>query len=169
MPARWQRVSRLLLMRAARGPRRRPVLQLPMRVYVAQLGLERGAARGPFCLFVAAACPPPHAPPANSAAPRRLLQHHPQHPHMCSQHPRRPRPAPLTCAALSSNCSCNCLAPKVLLLAEGWTQADQLVAALKAELAQLPMPAPYYPGIRQRHDAFRQAYPQVGPRLPACW
>ncbi|KAL4443037.1 hypothetical protein ABPG77_008528 [Micractinium sp. CCAP 211/92] len=63
--------------------------------------------------------------------------------------------------ALSSNCSCNCLAPKVLLLAEGWAQGDQLVAALKAELAELPAPAPYYPGIRQRHEAFQKAYPQA--------
>ncbi|KAL4457777.1 hypothetical protein ABPG75_012642 [Micractinium tetrahymenae] len=63
--------------------------------------------------------------------------------------------------ALSSNCSCNCLAPKVLLLAEGWPQADQFVAAVKKELAELPLPAPYYPGIRQRYEAFRQAYPQA--------
>lgn len=77
----------------------------------------------------------------------------------CSPKAFPPCPRP---AALSSNCSCNCLAPKVLLLAEGWPQGDQLVAALKDELGQLPAPAPYYPGIRQRHEAFRQAYPQVG-------
>ncbi|EFN58802.1 hypothetical protein CHLNCDRAFT_140596 [Chlorella variabilis] len=63
--------------------------------------------------------------------------------------------------ALASNCSCNCLAPKVILMAEGWAQADQFVAAVKAELGQLPLPAPYYPGIRQRYQAFKDAYPQA--------
>jgi hypothetical protein len=62
---------------------------------------------------------------------------------------------------LASNCSCNCLAPKVILLAEGWAQAPAFVAAVKAELAQLPLPAPYYPGLRQRYQAFKEQYPQV--------
>jgi hypothetical protein len=64
-------------------------------------------------------------------------------------------------AALASNCSCNCLAPKVVLLAAEWDQADEFVAAVKQELAQLPLPAPYYPGIRQRYQAFKDAYPQA--------
>lgn len=62
---------------------------------------------------------------------------------------------------LASNCSCNCLAPKVVLLAEGWAQAPPFVAAVKAELAQLPLPAPYYPGLRQRYQAFKEQYPQA--------
>lgn len=68
---------------------------------------------------------------------------------------------PACAAGLASNCSCNCLAPKVVLLAEGWPQADQFVAAFKSELAQLPLPAPYYPGLRQRYQAFKQHYPQA--------
>ncbi|PSC71464.1 NAD-dependent aldehyde dehydrogenase [Micractinium conductrix] len=62
---------------------------------------------------------------------------------------------------LASNCSCNCLAPKVIMLAEEWPQADAFVAAVKAELAAMPQPAAYYPGIRQRYEAFQSAYPQA--------
>lgn len=57
------------------------------------------------------------------------------------------------------NCSCNCLAPKVLLLPDGWEHADTFLLKLRAELATCPLPAPYYPGIRQRYEAFRQQYP----------
>lgn len=62
---------------------------------------------------------------------------------------------------LAANCSCNCLAPKVILLPEGWEQADQFVDTFKKELKELPLPAPYYPGLRQRYEAFKQAYPQA--------
>jgi hypothetical protein len=62
---------------------------------------------------------------------------------------------------VASNCSCNCLAPKVVLLSEGWAQADDFVSRVKAQLAKVPLPAPYYPGIRQRYQAFKEAYPQV--------
>lgn len=49
----------------------------------------------------------------------------------------------------------------MVLLAAEWPQADEFVAAVKAELARLPLPAPYYPGIRQRYQAFKEAYPQA--------
>ena len=81
----------------------------------------------------------------------------------CAPFPSLPAPLPSSVPAtgLASNCSCNCLAPKVVLLAEGWAQAPAFVAAVKAELAQLPLPAPYYPGLRQRYQAFKEQYPQV--------
>jgi acyl-CoA reductase-like NAD-dependent aldehyde dehydrogenase len=63
--------------------------------------------------------------------------------------------------AIANNCSCNCLAPKVVMLADGWEQADEFVAAVKSELALRNLPAPYYPGLRQRYEAFKQAYPQA--------
>ena len=47
--------------------------------------------------------------------------------------------SPPSCVApnsLASNCSCNCLAPKVILLAADWPQADAFVAGFKAELAK---------------------------------
>ncbi len=47
------------------------------------------------------------------------------------------------------------------MLAEGWEQADTFVAAVKSELALRPLPAPYYPGLRQRYQALKEAYPQV--------
>lgn len=70
---------------------------------------------------------------------------------------------------LASNCSCNCLAPKVILLAADWPQADAFVAGFKAELAKRAAPAPYYPGLRQRYDAFKQQYPQVRRGLAEVW
>lgn len=63
--------------------------------------------------------------------------------------------------SVANNCSCNCLAPKVVMLADGWEQGDAFVAAVKSELALRPLPAPYYPGLRQRYEAFKQAYPQA--------
>ena len=78
-----------------------------------------------------------------------------------SHGPPAPLPVSVPAAGLASNCSCNCIAPKVILLAEGWAQAPAFVAAVKAELAQLPLPAPYYPGLRQRYQAFKEQYPQV--------
>lgn len=89
-----------------------------------------GGPRGRQCwpwLLLQALCTPPYLPP------------HPL--------PRlQPRPHDLRRAALSSNCSCNCLAPKVVLLAEGWDQGGAFVAAVKEELAGMAAPAPYYAG-----------------------
>lgn len=84
---------------------------------------------------------------------------------------------------VANNVSCNCLAAKVVLLAEGWEQGDALIAAVKQELASYPLPVPYYPGIHSRYEAFRAAYPQaealapvgegaeaarVGPKAESC-
>lgn len=60
---------------------------------------------------------------------------------------------------IGANCSCNCLSPKVVLLPEGWPLSDAFIAALKRELSLLPPAPPYYPGTRERYEAFAAAYP----------
>lgn len=42
--------------------------------------------------------------------------------------------------AIGNNCSANCLAAKVVILAEGWPQGDAYLAALRECLASYPPP-----------------------------
>ena len=63
--------------------------------------------------------------------------------------------------------SCNCLAAKVILLAEGWPQGDALIAKVREELAGYSLPVPYYPGIHARYAAFRAAYPGAEAIVPS--
>jgi len=59
---------------------------------------------------------------------------------------------------LMYNASCNCLAPKLLVLDADWPQHDGYLAALRAELdAQDIVPA-YYPGAGDRYDRHLAAY-----------
>jgi len=59
------------------------------------------------------------------------------------------------------NNSCNCNAPKVLVLSEEWTQKAEFIAMLKGILQKRPSPPPYYPGTLKRYKAFQEAYPQA--------
>lgn len=68
---------------------------------------------------------------------------------------------------MANNVSCNCLAAKVILLAEGWEQGDALIARVKEELAGYALPVPYYPGIHARYAAFREAYPGAEAIVPS--
>lgn len=89
-----------------------------------------------------------------------------------ASHPPCPRPrSPRATAGVAANCSCNCLAPKVVLLAEEWDQADAFIAAFKAALGRRPAAPPYYPGLRQRYEAFKASYSQVSGAVwhPAAW
>jgi acyl-CoA synthetase (AMP-forming)/AMP-acid ligase II/acyl-CoA reductase-like NAD-dependent aldehyde dehydrogenase len=53
--------------------------------------------------------------------------------------------------AFIANNSCNCLAPKLLLLSEGWAQADDFLALLREELGTKPLLPAYYPGTHARY------------------
>eukprot|EP00932_Pfiesteria_piscicida_P006583 SRR837773.16529.p1 GENE.SRR837773.16529~~SRR837773.16529.p1 ORF type:complete len:294 (-),score=106.44 SRR837773.16529:62-922(-) len=57
----------------------------------------------------------------------------------------------------------NCLSPKVLVLpsAAVWPQREAFLAALRRQLAAAPQPPPYYPGAKQRFEAFEAAYPDA--------
>ena len=56
------------------------------------------------------------------------------------------------------NISCNCNAPKVVLLSGSWPQKDAFVAEVKRCLRCLPAAVPYYPGAAKRYTAFQEAY-----------
>jgi acyl-CoA reductase-like NAD-dependent aldehyde dehydrogenase len=62
-------------------------------------------------------------------------------------------------AALNANGSCNCNAPKCVLMSDSWKQREQYVEAVKSALRELPPAPPYYPGETGRYERFRQAYP----------
>jgi acyl-CoA reductase-like NAD-dependent aldehyde dehydrogenase len=65
--------------------------------------------------------------------------------------------------AFKSNCSMNCIAPKVLVLPSEavWPQRPQFLTALRQSLAQTPQPPPFYPGAHQRYAAFEKEYPDA--------
>jgi len=62
-------------------------------------------------------------------------------------------------AAFADNSSCNCLSPKVVVLAKDWEHTDTFIAYFKDEMADFPLPAPYYPGIHARYNKFHSQYP----------
>ena len=65
----------------------------------------------------------------------------------------------LALAFIAQN-SCNCLSPKLLLLDRDWPQHDAFVTALQLVLHNLKLLPPHYPGIEQRYEGFRRAYPE---------
>ena len=60
---------------------------------------------------------------------------------------------------ITANCSCNCNAPKAVLLSSAWKQKDRFVSLVKDMLRRLPAGVPYYPGTAKRYDAFQKHYP----------
>jgi len=42
-----------------------------------------------------------------------------------------------------------------------WPQRPEFLAALRAQLASMPQPPPYYPGAHQRYAAFQNEYPEA--------
>ncbi len=66
-----------------------------------------------------------------------------------------------------NNCGFNCLSARVLVLPEGWPQAEALMNALRNVLAASPQRQAYYPGAEQRYDEVLAANPSaqpIGPR-----
>ena len=59
------------------------------------------------------------------------------------------------------NASFNCAAAKVMVTAKGWAQRDEFLAQLQQELAQTPVRKAYYPGAKERYQAFLAQYPQA--------
>lgn len=66
-------------------------------------------------------------------------------------------------AMVTQNASYNCNAAKVVVLASGWPLREQFLTALHEALARARSRAAYYPGSRERYDAFLQAYPNAKP------
>ncbi|KAJ1467673.1 Aldehyde/histidinol dehydrogenase, partial [Baffinella frigidus] len=64
-------------------------------------------------------------------------------------------------AIFSANNSCNCLSPKVLVLAAEWEHRQAFLAHLRQELSLTKQWPPYYPGTKQRYQAFKDHYPEA--------
>jgi len=62
---------------------------------------------------------------------------------------------------VTHNASFNCNAGKVLLVAKGWAQRDEFLAAVKAKLSAFPGRTAYYPGAKARYEAFVGQYPRA--------
>jgi aldehyde dehydrogenase (NAD(P)+) len=59
------------------------------------------------------------------------------------------------------NCSFACNSPKVLVVSSEWKQRDEFVDKMAEFLKTNPTPPAYYPGVIQRWEAFREAYPKA--------
>ncbi|MBX3189534.1 MAG: aldehyde dehydrogenase [Labilithrix sp.] len=60
---------------------------------------------------------------------------------------------------VTQNASFNCNAAKVIVTARGWLQREAFLEALHDELTKTPARKAYYPGARERHQAFLEKYP----------
>ena len=54
-----------------------------------------------------------------------------------------------------------CVASQVLVMPAGWEHSDALLDALRAELSAAPDREPFYPGTRERQEAFHAANPDA--------
>ncbi len=63
-------------------------------------------------------------------------------------------------STVTNNASFNCAAGQVLVMASGWAQRAEFLAAVRQELAQIPPRQAYYPGAQARYQAFLDRYPQ---------
>ena len=66
--------------------------------------------------------------------------------------------AGLLAMSFVSQNSCNCLAPKLVVLDKEWPQRQAFVDAVHAILRLFPALPPHYPGTTERYEGFRAAY-----------
>jgi acyl-CoA reductase-like NAD-dependent aldehyde dehydrogenase len=62
---------------------------------------------------------------------------------------------------LTNNAGFNCNATRVIVQHADWPQREQLVAAIRALLREVPLRRAYYPGARNRQAAFVAAHPEA--------
>ena len=74
---------------------------------------------------------------------------------------------------LTNNAGFNCLAVRVVVTPRSWDRRDDLLAAIRDKLAQVPPRYAYYPGAEARYRTFLQVHPdarrfgaEAGGRLP---
>lgn len=58
-----------------------------------------------------------------------------------------------------NNASCNCNAPKSIVVADDWDQKDEFLQIIEDELVNHPLPVAYYPNIEKRWQNFADQYP----------
>eukprot|EP00899_Mesostigma_viride_P002149 jgi/Mesvir1/11935/Mv00269-RA.2 len=63
--------------------------------------------------------------------------------------------------AIHDNQSCNCLAAKIVLVSADWPQRVEFMEALKRTLGSVPLRYPWYPGLVDRYNKFKAAYPKA--------
>jgi acyl-CoA reductase-like NAD-dependent aldehyde dehydrogenase len=62
---------------------------------------------------------------------------------------------------VAQNASFNCNAAKVIVVAKGWNRREQFLQEVERVLAKTPPRKAYYPGAKQRYQAFLDKYPQA--------
>jgi len=62
--------------------------------------------------------------------------------------------------ATGSNCSFNCVAPKLIVTQKNWPQREKFLIKIRKCFKKLRPQYPYYPGAKERLDAFKEKYPQ---------
>lgn len=60
---------------------------------------------------------------------------------------------------IHNNASCNCNAPKCIIVADDWDQKDEFLKMIEDELIGHPAPVAYYPNIKKRWENFANRYP----------
>lgn len=60
---------------------------------------------------------------------------------------------------IHTNASCNCNAPKCIVVADEWDQKDEYIQIVEDELANHGLPVAYYPNTEQRWEKFSEQYP----------
>eukprot|EP01028_Stygiella_incarcerata_P012800 TRINITY_DN80472_c0_g1_i1.p1 TRINITY_DN80472_c0_g1~~TRINITY_DN80472_c0_g1_i1.p1 ORF type:complete len:647 (-),score=149.74 TRINITY_DN80472_c0_g1_i1:168-2108(-) len=60
-----------------------------------------------------------------------------------------------------NNVSFNCIAAKCLVLSAAWKQKKDFLDALESVLEATPQRPAYYPGAKERYDAFHERYPSA--------
>jgi acyl-CoA reductase-like NAD-dependent aldehyde dehydrogenase len=62
---------------------------------------------------------------------------------------------------ITHNASFNCVAPQVLVMAQGWAQRQAFLDLLRQRLATCPPRKAFYPGANHRYQVFLDHYPQA--------
>lgn len=72
---------------------------------------------------------------------------------------------------LTNNGGFNCIAVRAIVTSRGWEQRDDLLGGIRDVLRKAPARYPYYPGARDRWQAFVDAHPDAerfGDESPGC-
>jgi hypothetical protein len=59
---------------------------------------------------------------------------------------------------INNNASCNCNAPKCLVVADDWDQKEEFLSIVERSLTRHRLPVAYYPGIEQRWNELAARY-----------
>lgn len=62
---------------------------------------------------------------------------------------------------VAHNASFNCVAAKVIVTAQGWKHREAFLAQVRQQLDKIPARKAYYPGAKERYEAFLKRYPQA--------